>query len=247
MVFSVSRLLGVSGFLLSLWAASPARATGLSANLSASDIRYAADILLYGSQHRGFSAPSVPNDNLGLDLGVESTFLFRRDILDGGDQSAVVPRIIPLPRLWGMWDLPGAFQVSGSFSPGALYDGVSTVGAGVQWTFYRNSEYGVAVSVLGDYTYVDAFGDLSGHLLGGSAQVSRDLDMWQPYVGGGFAAGGASVRGELVAPGVDRGTYSDPKLHFYFGTRIDFAAKLYVQLDFYNAFFTSSILMATSF
>lgn len=221
-------------------------AAGLSGRLTNDDVKEAAATLSLGSIHRAWTAAAIPNDDLGLDIGVETTFLFRRGLLDQGNGTAIIPRIIPVPRFWLSWDLPAEFQVSASFAPGMFFDGVMAVGSGLQWTYLREEELGVAASLVGTYTYSDAFGDLRAHTFSGAAQISRDLDAWQPYAGAGFALSSATARSPLVLPGMS--TKASPAVvHFYFGARVDLMAKLAFQVDFMNTNVSCSGLMSTSF
>lgn len=223
-----------------------AHGAGLSARLTNDNVKQAAAVLAFGSAHRPWTAGAIPNENLGLDLGLETTFLFRQDILNQGDGTAIIPRVIPMPRLWASWDLPSEFQASASFSPGMAFDGITTLGAGVQWVYFREEDMALAASVVGNYTYSNSFGDLTAHTFDVVAQVSRDLDIWQPYAGFGFIMGGAHVREALVLPSMS-GKASSAALHFYLGARIDLMAKLSFQFDFTNFNPTFSGMMSTSF
>lgn len=204
-------------------------------------------ILSLGTIHRSWTAPAIENSELGLDLGLESVFVFRRGLLDQGDRRAVLPRVIPVPRFWAMWDLPQEFQASMSFGPGKLYDGVTSFGLGGQWTYFRDSEVDLGSNVVVEYTYANAFGDLKSHTLGVSNQITRNMDTWQPYAGLGLMMSGANVRKDLVATGVEPGTYNRAALHFYFGVRVDLMAKLSFQVDFVNTYVSIGTLMSASF
>ncbi len=226
---------------------SPIKATQLASSLSEDEVTTALDILGFGSVHKSWTAHTLPGGSLGLDLGFESSFLFRSKIYGQGDQSEVVPRIIPIPRLWLSWDLPAQFMVSGSFAPGFFFDGITSMGFGAQWTFERITEWNTSASVLGNYTYISAFDDLTTQNFGVDLQVTRDLMAWQPYAMVGFNVMAAKVDPRIVESGVKTGTYLRWAHHLAFGVRVDFLAKLSVQLDFYNFKPSLGTLLSTSF
>lgn len=244
MASSLSRVLALGLFAALV---PPAWSTGLSGSLTGSEVDTAAENLSLGSIHRAWTAPAIPNDELGLTVGVESTFLFRRGLLEQGDETAVVPRIIPVPRLWAMWDLPRDFQVSTSFAPGGLFDGITAFGLGGQWSFWRNADLGVISSVATNYTYANAFGDLQSHTFDVAAQVARDLDIWQPYAGAGFLFSEIQADPALLRADVARGYNGMMAFHFYFGARVDLMAHLSFQVDFMDTNVALSALMSASF
>lgn len=210
----------------------PAFGARLSRNLSADDIREAAAIGAFGSVHRAWTAPDVPNDGLGLSLGVETSFVFKQGLSDGGDGSGYSPRIVPVPRLWAAWELPWRVMVSSSISPGALFDGIGALGLAGQFTFYRAKDPSVSLSGLLHYTYSNVFGDLRAHTTGLAVQATKDLDFWQPYAGLGVLVANATVNAGLPAPDVEMGPYTIPVPHFFVGFRLDLDAKISFQLDF---------------
>jgi len=222
-------------------------ATGLPGRLKASDIETATKILVQGSLHRSWTAHARENDGLGLDLGLEAPFLLRGDLAEMGDGTGVLPRILPVPRLWMSWDLPHGFMISGSVSPGNLYNGIGTYGAAAQFAFYESDDGLITSSVLMDFTYTNAFGDLKANTSGLALQVTKDLYIWEPYAGLGFVSTNSTIRSELTDLGVKNGPRTLPAVHFYAGARIELVAKLGIQLDFYNATPGVSMLMAQSF
>jgi hypothetical protein len=219
----------------------------LSAQMSARDIKKAIDLVGQSAYHRSFTAHGVPNLGLGLDLGLESTFVFRGALNDLGNAAGVAPRVIPVPRFWMSWDLPLDFMFSANFGPGFLFDGISTGGFGVQWKYLTNPDWASHVSFLFHYGYANAFGDLNAHNIGLDAQVSRDLVLWQPYAGIGVVSTIGSVASRIAAAGVDSGTYGRFALHYFAGARVDLVAKLSFQVDFFNTRPGISILLANSF
>jgi hypothetical protein len=222
-------------------------ATQLSSSLTEAEVKQAADILGFGSVHKSWTAHALPGGSLGLDLGFESSFVFRNSLGTQGDGSSVIPRIIPIPRVWFSWDLPAQFMFSGSFAPGMLFDGITQAGFAVQWTFERVTEWNTSVSVLTNYTISSAFGDLRSQNFGFDLQFSRDLLAWQPYLILGFNMMGASVASRFVESGVKTGNYLRWAHHIAFGARIDFLAKLSVQMDLYNFKPGLGVLLSTSF
>lgn len=244
MASSLSRTAALLG--TSLWLSTSIGAAGLSRRLTENEVRTAANILAFGSAHRAWTAPAIPNENLGLEVGIETDFLFRRSLLEQGDGTAIMPRIIPVPRFWGMWDLPREFQVSASWAPGFLFDGITALGAAGQLAFFQDEDLQATASLLLDYTYANAFGDLKSNTFELAAQISRDLDVWQPYAAMGFMVTGARVRSGLAMPGNDS-SVARSAFHFYAGARIDLMAKLGFQIDLYNFMPAFSAKMSTTF
>jgi len=246
--FSV-RLSGMSKILTSLLFLATSvflHATEISGNLDDGDIKKAASIVAWGSIHRAWTAPGVsPNDGLGLSVGLEGTFVPSRDLNDLGDAAGIAPSVIPVPRLWAAWDFPASFQASGSFSPGMLYDGITTIGLGIQWMFYESPE--VNMSALLHYTFSDAFGDLSAHTPGLAFQTSKDLGYWQPYGGIGFVSSNATADRARVRASTDHGPYTVAALHVFAGARIDLGAELSFQIDVTGKKVGGSLLMSQSF
>ncbi len=222
-------------------------ATNLSSSLSESEVKKAVDILGFGSVHKPWTAHALPGGSLGLDLGFEADFLFRSGLDAQGDQTAVVPRIIPAPKIWFSWDLPAQFMVSGSFAPGLLFDGITAFGGAVQWTYERITEWSTSASVLASYTYSQSFGEITAQNFGLDLQFSRDLLAWQPYAIFGINMMGANIVSERVDPGVKTGNYLRWAHHIAFGARVDFLAKLSFQMDLYNFKPGLSVLLSTSF
>lgn len=174
----------------------------------------------------------MEGEALGLSLGVEASFVFKQGLTDMGDGSGYSPRIVPVPRLWAAWELPWRVSISGSISPGGLFDGIGAAGLAGQFTFFRADEPAVNLSTLLHYTHSNVFGDMTAHTTGLSVQVSKDLEIWQPYAGLGFVVTNAKVGASIPATGVGAGPYTVPAPHFYAGFRLDLDAKLGVQLDF---------------
>lgn len=223
-------------------------ATELSGNLTKREIRKAGRTVGLTSYHRSFTAAAVPNDELGLDIGLEGTFMYRGNLLKQGDNRGVVPRVIPLPRLWLAWDLPADFQISGSFSPGSIYDGVTTFGSALQWVFYRDDDGLANLSVVGGYSYSNAFRDIVTHTTNVAFQASRELEKWYPFAGAGFMVGNTTVRNGRQAIGVGPGPYTIPVTHLYVGGNVEMGqSKFTFQLDLIGTKFASSVLIANRF
>lgn len=221
-------------------------ATELSGDLDDGAIKKAAAITAWPSIHRAWTAPGVsPNDGLGLSLGLEATFFPRLDLNDLGDGAGVAPSVVPVPRFWAAWDFPANFQVSGSVSPGMIYDGIFALGFGVQWMFYEDEK--IKMSTLLHYTYSDIFGDMSVHTPGLSFQTAKDLGFWQPYGGIGFISANATVDRARVRSNTDTGPYTQAASHIYAGARIDFGAELNFQIDLIGRKVSFALLMSQSF
>lgn len=215
---------------------SEVRATELSGNLVSEQLDEVVGISVVPSVHRSWTAHAVPTEGLGLDLGVESAFVARGNLNDLGDGLGVAPRIIPVPRFYMAWDLPAEFKLSASFAPGMLFDGITTFGLGTQWVFHREPEIATALSVVGAYTFVNVFGDLTSNQFALAAQASRDLAVWQPYAGLGFVQGMTSFDARVLAPGALAGgeRHGQWTWHAYLGFRVDLIAKLSFQVDFFD-------------
>lgn len=221
-------------------------ATELSGGLNDGDIKKAAAITAWPSIHRAWTAPGVsPNDGLGLSIGLEATAVPRLDLNDIGDGAGVAPSVIPVPRFWAAWDFPSNFQVSGSVSPGMLYDGIFAIGMGVQWMFYEDST--IKMSTLFHYTYSDVFGDLSVHTPGLAFQTSKDLGFWQPYAGIGFVSANATADRVRTRADTDTGPYTQAASHLFAGARIDLGAELSFQFDLTGRKVSFALLMSQSF
>ncbi len=198
--------------------------------------------------HRPFTGHALASDGaLGLDLGVETAFVFRRDTLDYGSGGGVVPSIIPVPRLWLGLDVQEDFKMSFSFSPSALFDGIATAGGAFQWTFWHDPAKEIRSSVYIDYTYMDVFGDISTHVTEIAIQASKDLLMWQPYGGAGVAVANATADRAILKAGVGEGPHTEANTHLFVGARIDLIAKLSFQFDVFGTRPSVSILLEKSF
>ncbi len=223
-------------------------ATEISGGLSAKEIKSAGRILGLSSYHRAYTAPAVPNENLGLDLGLESTFIYRRKLLDQGNAKAVIPRVIPVPRFWAAWDLPQDFQVSASYSPGDFFDGITALGGAIQYTFLDDDDHRARLSAILGYTYTNAFQDLRTHITQLGVQATRDLEAWQPYVGIGALVGNTTTRNSREASNVDDGPYTIPAAHLFVGGNIEAgSSKFAFQLDLIGTKFSGSLLIANRF
>jgi len=222
----------VSGALLlaSVFSAGSAQGAELSGNLKRADIREILKVIGWGTNHRGFAAHGMTNQGLGLDIGFEAPFFLRHEIDSLGDGRGIMPRVFPVPRLWLAWDFPEEFSLSASISPGNLYDSITTFGLGGQWVFLRDER--VTVSATFSYTYANAFnGDLTSHTPGLMVQVSKDLEVWQPFAAFGFVSANGSVDKDLTASGTDAGPYTAPATHLALGFRLDLMAQIVFQLD----------------
>jgi len=233
--------------IIVLTVTSKSLATELSKNLNATEIKRAAAVLGFSAHHRPFTAHSISEGDLGLDLGIESAFILRRDLLHQGDASAVIPRTIPVPRIWISWEFPYDLSFSASVAPGFLFDGVTSYGVGLQWFFYEYSELNTSISFVTNFSSVSAFDDINAKVFTFDVQASRDLAIWQPYCGIGFALQAARVNTANAAPGVSAGRYYQVRPHSFIGARIDLLTKLSVQFDFYGTQTSMGLLLENAF
>ena len=217
----------LSLFLVSGFAASAAQ---LSSDLDENEIKEALKILAWGSNHKTFSAHGVVNANLGLDLGLEASFLVRQGLNELGDGTGVAPNIVPVPKLWMSWDLPSGINVSSSFSPGFWYGGVSAFGLAGQWNFWRQNQ--VTATAILSYTFASSFnGDIVSHTPSLRVNISKDLGVWQPFAGLGLVSANGSLKEELTSAGTDAGPYTAAATHLVAGFRLDLLAQLVFQVD----------------
>lgn len=232
--------------LLGLILSTSLTAAELSGELSSKDIKRAAAITSWASIHRAWTAPGAHQQlALGLNLGLESTFVPRHNLNELGDKNGIAPSLIPVPRLWTAWELPADFYISASFSPGMLYDGISSGGFAGQWTFLNDDN--VCMSALLHYTYARVFGDMKTHTTGMAAQVGKGLDLWFPYFGLGFISTNATVSKERVLGGTSRGPYTVPAIHGFVGARIDLGAELSFQIDLTGKKVSGALMMSQGF
>lgn len=215
---------------LLVYLAAPLNAAELSGSLSKDEIRETVKVIGWGTSHRGFGAHGISNEGLGLDVGFEAPFFLSHDIDSLGDKRGIVPGVVPVPRLWASWDFPGGFQGTTSFSPGSLYGGITVFGLGGQWNFYKQDR--ITASAVLTYTYANAFGgDLKTHSPGLKVQISKDLELWQPFASVGFLSANGTVNETLTDAGVDNGPYTAPATHVSAGFRLDMMAQLVFQVD----------------
>ncbi len=195
-------------------------------------MREALKTVSVGAIHRGWTAHGQPYDGkLGLNLGLESAFLPSRKIDRLGDGNGTLPAIIPVPRLWlGFQYSPDLF-FSASYAPGQVFDGVMSVGTGVQWNFHRDSAREVALSFAFNYSYVNIFRDMGGNHMSVLFGAAKDLLVWQAYFLGGIAVANGTADSDIPASGVSRGPHTVMSPQLSVGARIDLLAKLSFQLD----------------
>lgn len=221
-------------------------ATELPRGLSESEVKEGAKYFALSSLHRWWTAHATRNPGLGLDVGVDSSFVFRGQYHTKGEEDGVIPRIVPVPRFWFAWDFD-KFYLSGSVNPGTYYDGIGGLGLGIQWNFYRDPDEAINVSAVMHYTYANIFGDMKSHTPGASVQISKDLVVWQPYAGLGFAVSNVRLQSVVLDEGLEEGPYSVFALHSYAGIRLDFLAKLAFQIDLINTRPSLSLVLSNSF
>jgi len=198
--------------------------------------------------HRSWTAHALsPEGPLGFELGLETAFVFRRDLLGLGNARGVAPSVIPVPRFWSAVEIPLNIKLSGHVGLGGLFDGIETYGFAAQWAFYKDAASDTAVSVDLRYTRVNLFDDATSNLMGFAAQASKDLIVWQPYAGGGFVVANTTVDSGLMDAGVSVGPHTSATYHLFVGARIDLIAKLSVQLDVMAARPSVGVLLEKSF
>jgi len=222
-----------------------AHATELSSGLVKEDVRKASKKLAWGSAHRNWTATDEESDRpLGLSVGIEAAFIPRGKLLKMGDGAGVVPSVIPVPRAWMSWALPQDFFVSFDAAPGKLFDGITTYGSALQWTFLRDQ---ATFSAIASYTYSNAFGDLTSHTVEAAAQVAKSLELWQPYVGLGLMNSYSKASSRRIAPGNKRGYFEVLAVHGYLGFMTHVPARVGAQLDFMNTQPSLAFLLAQEF
>jgi hypothetical protein len=232
--------------LFSIFLTSYIYAAELSGDLTKKDIKQAAKVVSWSSVHRAWTAPGSHEElGLGLNLGVESTFIPRKNLNELGNKNGIAPSIIPVPKLWTAWELPADFYISGSYSPGMLYDGITTAGGAIQWSFFKDDR--VTLSTLLHYTYAKAFQDLKSHTTGLNLQVAKDLGLWFPYFGVGFLSANATASKERTHLYTNTGPYTIPALHGFIGARIDLGAELSFQIDLTGAKVSFALMMSQGF
>jgi len=223
-------------------------AASLAGSLSEDDIGEINRIAILPASHRSWTAHSlIPDGSLGFDLGLETAFVMKRDLLELGDGKGVGPSIIPVPRFWTSIQLPIGIKLSGSAGLGGIFDGIQTYGFGTQWAFYKDPAKATAFSVDFRYTYLDLYGDLSSHVTGLAFQATKDLVVWQPYAGAGFLVANSTVKADIMDAGAKKGPHTTATYHMFVGARIDLIAKLSIQLDVMAAKPSLGVLLEKSF
>jgi hypothetical protein len=223
------------------------QAAELPSSLSEIEIKSISSNLGFSALHRSWTAHALPSSSLGLDVGLEAGFAWRRDTLALGDGQGVVPRIVPVPKLWIAWDLPHELTLSLSASFGFLFDGISSYGGALQWYIFEIPELFSSLSLVSSFTYVDIFQDLNGKMMGLALQLSRDMRSWQPYLAAGVVNGYFYAKDRLLSDGVKIGPHQQVKSHFYGGIRGDNVSKLSLQLDLIGSKLAAAILLAQTF
>ncbi len=243
-----SNFILVSVALLASFLSAKLHAASLSGSLSIDDVKNITEKIVFPSSHRSWTAHSLsPEGPLGFNLGLETGFVLKRDILSLGDQRAVAPNITPVPRFWLGAEFPHHIKLSASLGLGGVFDAIQTYGFGTQWAFYNDEEKGVAFSVDFRFTHVNVFGDLSSNVMGFAAQATKDLILWQPYFGAGFLVGNSTANSEVIASGISVGPHTTATYHIFVGARIDLIAKLSIQLDVMAANPSLGVLLEKSF
>jgi len=205
-------------------------------------------VVIFPSMHRSWTGHSLsPEGPLGFELGVETAFIFRRDLLELGDRHGVAPSVIPVPRIWTSVEVPMNIKLSGHVGLGALFDGIGTFGFAGQWTFLKDPAEDTSFAVDFRYTRVNIFGDGHSNLMGFAAQASKDLIVWQPYAGAGFLVANTTLNSDVVASGVEIGPHTSATYHLFVGARIDLIAKLSIQLDVMASRPSVGVLLERSF
>lgn len=210
-----------------------AHAAELATGMSGDEVEEAGEIFALSAMHKAWTAHSIQHETgLGVELGFESSFVYRGDVKDFGNQNAVVTKVVPIPRIWLGVNYTEYFFFSASAAPGSLIDGISNYGLSGQWTMYRDLMRGLYYSLMFHMNVNDAFdGDLKSTGGGFLAQVSKDVIFWQAYFGLGFVTAELDAADEIVAAGVDT-DFSIGAFHAVAGVRIDYGAKFNVQLEF---------------
>jgi hypothetical protein len=242
MKFRIACFVSVLGF------AGVVSAASLSGNLSESDMKHVNTTVIFPAMHRSWTAHALnPEGYLGIDVGLETAFVLRRDLLELGDGRGVAPSVIPVPRLWAAIELPHRIKLSGHAGLGGLFDGIETYGLGAQWAFYKDSAQDTSFAADFRYTRMNLFGDATSNVMGFAGTASKDLIVWQPYAGAGFLVANTTMKREVVAAGAEVGPYTSATYHLFVGARIDLIAKLSIQLDVMAARPSAGVLLERSF
>jgi len=238
----------IACFLGLLCLADALHAASLAGNLSESDIKHINSTVIFPSIHRSWTGNALsPEGPLGFELGLETAFVFRRDLLEIGDRRGVAPSVIPVPRVWTSVEIPLHIKLSAHAGLGGLFDGIETYGFGAQWAFFKDPAADTSFSVDFRYTRVNLFDDASSNLMGFAAQASKDLIVWQPYAGAGFLVANTTVDSDVLSAGTSAGPHTSATYHLFVGARIDLIAKLSVQLDVMAARPSVGVLLEKSF
>lgn len=170
----------------------PATFTGLISSTVATLVETTA----ITGMHRPVASATPLGVTLGLEIGGDvALVLFPqafKDALRIGAGVANAPQFVPVPKISIRKGLPLGIDLGVS---GIFYTGISVFGGDVQWAFLKGTGPLPAISVRGGYTYSQLF-FLQTHVATVDALISKNLAVFDPYVGGGVQF----VSGSIVAP-----------------------------------------------
>jgi hypothetical protein len=234
--------------LLALIFFSQARAASLPTGMSEDEIKDVLKTISISAIHRGWTAHSQPYEGrLGMNLGLESTFVPSRNMDRAGNRNGTLPPVVPVPRLWAGFQYSSDLYLSASFAPGQIFDGVMAAGGGLQWTFQRDKSREFALSLAFNYSYIDLFNDVSGNHMTLLFGAAKDLLVWQPYFLGGIAIANGTTGSSIPDTGVARGPHTVLCPQLSVGARVDLLAKLSIQLDVIGTRASAAVLLEKDF
>jgi hypothetical protein len=178
--------------------------------------------------HRPYAAATPLGVAVGLEIGADVTYVMLpqtfREALQVGAQVANPPQGVPIPKISIRKGLPAGIDLGLS---GIYYTGILIFGGDLQWALLKGTGPLPAIAIRGGYTYSQLF-FLQTHAAFADALISKNLAVFDPYVGGGaqFVSGSiqvpAAIAGTLPA-GIN--TSSTGALGHVFG---GFALKLFI-------------------
>jgi hypothetical protein len=133
---------------------------------------------------------------IGLEIGADVTYVMLpqsfRDALRDGAQVANPPQGVPIPKVSLRKGLPAGIDLGFS---GIYYSGILVAGGDVQWALLKGNGPFPAIALRGGYTYSQLF-FLETHTATFDALISKNLVVFDPYIGGGAQF----ISGSIVPP-----------------------------------------------
>jgi len=175
-----------------------------------------------GADHQAYRPASTLGIALGLDVGVDVTFItFPDEFQDALTTlgNADVPSSIPLPRLSVYKGLPANFDLGFSY---VGLSGMSIISGAVQWGVMQGVAY-PSLALRASYTTSNLW-FLKTNTTTIDAVVSKGLVVAEPYAGLGYqiASGNLDVTLSDLPSGVTA-EYSGSSLRAYLGVKLNLA------------------------